>query len=106
MISAECSHRGALHAPPILPAHLEQRLGDLTERAYANGLHQLREYVAVLDHDTLESLERLRSGSSVPRVKLREPLELRLLLFLGRARELEFLRHRIAVRIAERVHSD
>src|SRR5438132_1108314 len=69
-----CVYELRLHAPPILPAHLEQRLGNLTERAHAHGLHQLREDVAVLDDDALEALERRRRGLRIARMKLRQPL--------------------------------
>src|SRR5512142_165161 len=49
-----------LHTPPILPSHLVQRLGDLTERAHAHGFHQLGEHVSVIDHHPLQSLQRRR----------------------------------------------
>jgi len=50
----------ASHAPPILTADLEQRAGDLPERADAHAVHELGEDVAVLDHDPLELRERGR----------------------------------------------
>jgi len=36
------SRPGLLHAPPVLPAHLEQRVRDLPERADAHRIHQHR----------------------------------------------------------------
>jgi len=54
------------HAAAILPADLEQRIRDLTERAYAHGVHELGEHIAVLDHRLLEPLERLGRDRRVP----------------------------------------
>ena len=36
---AEAKARAALHAAPVLPADLEQRVRDLPERADANRIH-------------------------------------------------------------------
>jgi hypothetical protein len=38
-----------LHIPPILPAHVKQRRGDLPERAATHRVHQHREQVFVVD---------------------------------------------------------
>lgn len=45
-----------LHIPPILPAHLEQRIRDPPERADAHGVHQHFEHVLVFDHSALKPL--------------------------------------------------
>jgi len=71
---AMTTHSRRLHTPPILPTHLEQRLGDLTERAHAHGFHQLGKDVAVLDHHALEPLQRLGRFLRVARLKVRQPL--------------------------------
>ncbi len=72
--------RSPLHAPPILPAHLEQRVGDLTERADAHGVDELGEHVAVRDDHLLQPRERRRRLRRVPRMEVGEPRELGLLL--------------------------
>src|SRR6185437_14900826 len=96
----------ALHAAPILPSHVEQRVRDLTERTHAHRVHQLLEHVSVVDHHLLQSRKRGRRFVRMPRVEVGEALQLRLLLLVGRARELELPRRRVFVRIAERVDAD
>src|SRR5947209_9293363 len=95
-----------LHAAPVLAAHPEERLRDLTERADAHRVHQHGEDVAVVDDRLLKALQQARRVGCVARMEVVEALELRFLLVLGRARELEALRHRIAMRVAEGVDAD
>jgi hypothetical protein len=67
----------ALHAPPIPPSNLEQPMRDLPEQADMHCVRQYREDVLAPDHDTLQ------------------PLELRLLLLVGGADELDMLGGRV-----------
>src|SRR5687768_12402233 len=46
-----------LHVASILPAHLEQRMGDLPERADAHRVHQDLEHVGVGDHRLAQALQ-------------------------------------------------
>ena len=85
-----CHTVDALHAAPVLPADLEQRVGDLAERADAHRVHQHLEHVAVVDHRLLQALQHRpalrRRGAAW---KSAQALQLRLLLLVGRARQLE-----------------
>src|SRR5262245_23051760 len=95
-----------LHASSVLSPDLEQRMRDLPERADPHRVHQHLEHVLILDHGLLKPLQHRPTLVFAPRVEVPQPLELRLLLVLGRADQLEFLRDRVAVRIPESVHAD
>src|SRR5689334_9748382 len=81
--------RAPLHVAAVLPADLEERAGDLPERADPHGVHQHLEHVPVLDHRLAQPAELERRLRGVPRVELVQALELRPLLLLGRPRELD-----------------
>src|SRR3974390_1155848 len=100
-----CKALHALHVAPGRPSGLEQRPGDLSERAGANGVHEHGEHVLIADHRLPEALEHRPGFLLVGPVKFGEAPELRLLLLLGRADEVELARHRVPFGIAERVHA-
>src|SRR5690606_33493572 len=95
-----------LEVAAVLPAHLEEGVGDLAERADANGVHEHGEDVLVAHHGLTQPLEHGAARVAVSRLELAQPLELGALLLLGRADELELLRRPLAAGIAERVHPD
>src|SRR5438067_3424328 len=94
------------HVAAVLPAHFEQRVGDLPERADAHGVHQHCEHVAIVDHGLLQALQHRRRPVRMPPVEVGQARKLRLLLFLGGTSELDVVGHRVAVRVAEGVHAD
>ena len=49
--------RRCLHAAPVLPAHLEQRAGDLAQAAAAHRVHQHVKHVVVGDYRLLQALQ-------------------------------------------------
>jgi hypothetical protein len=101
-----CATTWSPHAAPVLPAHLEQRVGDLPQRAAAHRVHQHREDVAVGDHGLLQALQHRRRLGAWRCVEVGQALQLALLLVLGRTRQLDGLGHRVAVRVAEGVDAD
>src|SRR5258706_3766436 len=103
---SRCPMAAASHAAAVLPAHFEQRMGDLPQRADTYRIHQHLEHVAVVDDRLLQPLQRRRGFARMQPMELGEALQLRLLLLLGGARQLDVLGHRLAVRVAEGVHAD
>ena len=63
-----------LHTPPILPPHLEQRIGDLPERGAAHRVHQHFEHVLIGDHRLLQAQEHGAGLVLVPRLEFAQAL--------------------------------
>src|SRR6185436_15943668 len=99
-----------LHAAPVLPSHLEQRVRNLPERAAPYRVHQHFEDVFVHHHRPAQPLQQRRRLSGIARLERAQPLKLRALLLRRRARELELTRvcslPCTAPRIAERIDAD
>src|SRR4051812_6370167 len=74
---------------PVLAADLEERLADLTERAAADRVHEGLEDVAPVGGGLLQRGERCRGLRAVLLVEGVQPVELRLLLGLGRPGQLD-----------------
>lgn len=63
-----------LHVPPILPPHFIQRLGDLPQRAYPDGVHQFGKNVISGKGDFLQALQSFRRLICMPLFKISQPL--------------------------------
>src|SRR3546814_14048607 len=79
------SARGASDVASVLAADLEERLGDLLQRADPGGVHPHREDVVSVDGRVLELGDRLLAPGSVLGLEGMNPLALGLLLRLGGA---------------------
>jgi hypothetical protein len=66
----------ALHITPVLPTHFEQRRRDLSQRAHAHGVHQVRKHVLVVDCRLAQCGQRGRRGIGVARVEGLQALQL------------------------------
>src|SRR5580700_5262080 len=73
----------------VLAADLEERLGDLLQAADPGRVHQGRERVAARADRLLQRRQRRAGVLGVLVLEFADAFELRLLLFLGRAGELE-----------------
>src|SRR5580693_8485710 len=93
-----------LHVAAVLAADLEEGLGDLLQAADPGGVHQGGERVAAGADRLLQRGQRRVGVLGVLLLEFADALELRLLLLLGRAGELEGGgRGVLAARVAERV---
>ena len=68
--NAHAGDAPSLHAPPVLPPHLEQRMRDLPQRADLHRVHQHLEDVLVVDHRLLEALQHRPALGLVPLVEV------------------------------------
>ena len=62
------------HIAPILPADLEQGVGDLTQRAVAHGVHQHLKHIVIGQHRLLQALELRRCFLGMTHMKVVQPL--------------------------------
>src|SRR5882724_10209652 len=91
----------------VLPADVEERLGDLLQGAHASRLHQDGEHVAARTGRILQRRERLVRLLAVPLLEVADPGQLGLLLLLGTPGQLS-KRHLVrgGVRVAVSVDPD
>ena len=95
-----------LHIAPVLPAHLKQGIGDLTQRTHANGVHQHFKHIPVVDHGLLQSGKHGRGLLGVALLEISQSLELALLFLVGRAGQFQLVLHGVAMRIAEGIDAN
>src|SRR5438445_5917710 len=95
-----------LHVAAVLAADFEQGVGDLPERADPYRIHQHGEDVLIANHCLAQPFKHVRRLLRISRLKIAQAFQLRLLFLFGRTDQLEFLRRRVGVRVAEAVDAD
>src|SRR6187200_285442 len=98
--------QAGLHVAPVLPTHLEERLGDLLQRTHPGGIHEHGKDVLTRRRRRLEPRDGLLRLDAVLRLVGRHPRKLALLLALGGAREDDLPGGVALVRVAEGVDAD
>src|SRR6266478_3363854 len=78
---------GRLHAAPIAPADLVQRVTDLPQRAMADGFNQDFEHVSAIDRHLPQLRQPGRTLRSIACVEIAQARQLAPLFFLGREAE-------------------
>src|SRR5580692_12941005 len=95
-----------LHVAAVLAADLEECLGDLLQAAHPGGVHEHGEHVLTAARGLLERGERGVRLLAVPLLEAADPVQLRLLLFLGAAGERDKGVLLVGMRVAEGVDAD
>ena len=89
-----------------MPADLVHGIADLPQRTPAHGFHHHCEDVAVVDHGLTQSGQAGLGVAGIALLEIRQPLELRLLLAFGGARQFDLAGDARAVRIEEGIDAD